>query len=62
MSIESAKLFIHRMKTDGEFAEKVTECKDSETRTAFIKSEGFDFTTEEIKEARGALVTKICKD
>ena len=55
MSIESAKLFIDRMKTDEVFAKKVNECKDSESRNSFANAEGFDFTVEEIKEAGSEL-------
>jgi len=55
MSIESAKAFIERMKTDEEFAKKVTACKDSDARLALIKGDGYDFTPEEIAELRGKL-------
>lgn len=44
MSMESAKAFYERMKTDEEFAKKVTACKDTETRMDLIKLEGYDFT------------------
>ena len=49
MSIESAKAFIEKMKTDEEFAKKVKECKDGAARMAFAKGSGFEFTVEEIK-------------
>ena len=55
MSVESAKLFIERMKTDKEFAQKVTDCKDTEARIAFVKAAGFDFTSDEAKKATGEL-------
>jgi len=32
MSMESAKAYIERMKTDEDFRKKVTECKDTDTR------------------------------
>ena len=48
MSIESARAFIDRVTTDEEFAKKVHACKDVDDRFAFLKAEGFDFTTEEI--------------
>jgi predicted ribosomally synthesized peptide with nif11-like leader len=51
MSIESAKSFIERMKTDEAFAKKVTACKDAEERSAFVQEEGFDFTASELREA-----------
>ena len=55
MSIESAKAFLERMKTDEDFAKKVTACKDSDRRMAFIKGEGFDFTVAEISTVKGEL-------
>jgi predicted ribosomally synthesized peptide with nif11-like leader len=55
MSIESAKSFIDRMKTDEEFARKVTACKNTESRMAFVKEAGFTFTAEDIKLAGAEL-------
>ncbi len=51
MSIESAKAFIERMKTDEEFARQVSNQKDNETRMKFVLAEGFNCTGEEIKKA-----------
>ena len=48
MSIESAKAFLERMKTDDEFRERMKEAADKEARMAIVKAEGFDFTMEEI--------------
>jgi len=48
MSIESAKAFIERMKTDEKFASQVMECKDQDSRMGFVKGEGYEFTVEEI--------------
>ena len=48
MSIESAKAFIERMKTDSEFASKVTACVDAQARMALVRAAGFDFTAQEI--------------
>ena len=55
MSIESAKLFIDKMKADEDFAKQVNEFKDSSARMAFVKAEGFEFSAEEIAEAKGEL-------
>ncbi len=55
MSIESAKLYIEKIKTDKEFARKVMECKDTETRAAFVRGAGFDFTFNELKEKTARL-------
>ena len=48
MSIVSAKTFIEKMKTDEEFAKKMSECKDKEAGMAFVRAAGFDFTLEEL--------------
>lgn len=55
MSIQSAKLFIEKIKTDEGFAKKVKEFKDADARMAFVKNAGFDFTVEEIKGIQGEL-------
>ncbi len=49
MSLESAKAYIEKMKTDIDFREKVNECKNTEERTKVVKESGFDFTAQEIK-------------
>jgi len=53
--MESAKSFIERMKSDEEFAKKVMECKEPEARMAFVKTEGHDFTAEDIEPERSTL-------
>ena len=55
MSIESAKEFLAKMKSDPEFAAKVTRCKNKEERTQFVASEGYHFTGEELKSLRNEL-------
>jgi predicted ribosomally synthesized peptide with nif11-like leader len=55
MSIESAKLFIDRIKNDEDFAKKVTACKDAEARKAFVSNEGFAFNEEEIEACKAEL-------
>jgi predicted ribosomally synthesized peptide with nif11-like leader len=52
MSIESAKAFIDRMKTDEDFSRQVRSCKDAESRMSFVKASKFDFSTEEIKKVQ----------
>ena len=52
MSLESAKLFIEKMKTDSEFREKVVALKSREERKSFIEKEGYDFTKEEFEQAK----------
>lgn len=55
MSVESAKEFVARLKTDEVFCQKVKACKDAEERMTFVKEAGFSFTAEEIKEVDGQL-------
>jgi len=55
VSIESAKAFIERMKTDEDFAKKVIACKGAEARMAFVKAAGFEFTAAEIDKVKGTM-------
>ncbi len=48
MSIESARAFIERMKTDGEFRRRIAEAESPEVRARILKYEGFDFTDREL--------------
>jgi predicted ribosomally synthesized peptide with nif11-like leader len=48
MSLESAKAFVQRMKTDGEFRRRIAEAESPEVRKRILKYEGFDFTEEEL--------------
>ena len=48
MSVESAKAFMERGKTDKEFAAAVKECKSEEAVMAFVTKSGFDFTLDEL--------------
>ncbi len=52
MSIESAKEFVERMKTDSEFRKRVVEAESLEVRDRILKYEGFDFTKEELDSLR----------
>ena len=55
MSIESAKKFVKRMQEDPLFAEAVDKLGSKEERAAFIKKDGFDFTTGELADAASEL-------
>jgi len=55
MSLESAKKFIERLKADENFRKKASEFKDAEARTNFVKSQGFDFTKEDIELVKSEL-------
>lgn len=52
MSIESAKAFIEKVKDDEDFRKKLVEFKDGEERMEYVKSVGFDFTTEEVAQVK----------
>ena len=54
MSVEQAKAFIERMKTDEAFREKIMAIETPEERLKAIGAAGFEFTGEEINEARGS--------
>ena len=51
MSKESAKAFVRRLVDDGEFLAKFASIKGGE-RHEEAAAEGFDFTTEELQEAK----------
>lgn len=55
MSIESAKAFIKRMKTDEEFAKKIMAETSKESRMAVACGEGFTFTEAEIEQIGGEM-------
>ena len=59
MSLEQAKAFIERMKTDDAFREKVLAIEAVTGRLACIQAEGFDCTPEEINEAGWAEVEGV---
>ncbi|MEI6692200.1 MAG: Nif11-like leader peptide family natural product precursor [Chlorobium sp.] len=55
MSLEQAKLFVDKLKSDTAFRERVTAIEHGPARLAFIRSEGFQCTETEIKEVLGEL-------
>ena len=55
MSLDQARLFIERMKSDEAFAKRVMAIEDVAGRLACIQSEGFDCSEAEIKEVSGEL-------
>lgn len=48
MSMESAKAFIERMKTDEDFAKKIMAENNNDDRMELASCEGFTFTKDEI--------------
>ena len=51
MSIESAKAFIQKVKTDTDFAQILNKAKSGDERFAIVKNAGFDCTIVEIDQA-----------
>jgi len=52
MSVESAKAFLERMKSDSAFRESVVGAQDDAERNKLVVEAGFEFTKEEIDQAR----------
>lgn len=53
MTIESAKQFSDRLKTDEVFAKAFNECRDPYARRAFEEKEGYTFSIDEARTAGG---------
>ncbi|MBP1764516.1 MAG: protein of unknown function nitrogen fixation [Firmicutes bacterium] len=53
MSIEAAKLFLERMKTDEKFATKIAAESTEEARMALAQTEGFIFTAADMEQVVG---------
>ncbi|MEQ8192203.1 MAG: Nif11-like leader peptide family natural product precursor [Candidatus Eremiobacterota bacterium] len=62
MSMESAKAFMERMKTDEDFRNKVNECKDQEARKALVISEGYNFTKDDIELMKAELSDDVLSE
>ena len=52
MSVDHAKAFVEKMKSDEAFRERVMAVEDVEARMALIRDEGFDCSAEEIGAAQ----------
>ncbi|MCP4293428.1 MAG: Nif11-like leader peptide family natural product precursor [bacterium] len=55
MSIESAKAFLERMNTDGDFRKELDEKSSPEDRMQFTKANGFDFSKEEFEQVKSEM-------
>ena len=49
MSVEQAKLFIERMKTDEAFRSQIIAVEDVAERMRMVNAGGYDFTEDEMK-------------
>jgi predicted ribosomally synthesized peptide with nif11-like leader len=52
MSIESAKAFLEKVKSDEDFQKQLAAFKDGAARLEFAKKAGFDFTLDEIAKVK----------
>ncbi|MBL7176202.1 MAG: Nif11-like leader peptide family natural product precursor [Desulfobacteraceae bacterium] len=55
MSLEQAKAFIEKMKSDEAFTKRIMAIEDSDARFQAIAEAGFDFTKEELEQVRQKL-------
>ena len=62
MSIESAKAYVERLKTDEGFAKRIMEAEDAEDRKKAVQSEGFDFTKGDIDSVAAELSDEEMSD
>jgi predicted ribosomally synthesized peptide with nif11-like leader len=56
MSLEQAKKFIKRMKTEEAFRSNIMAVEDVADRQKLAKAEGYEFTEEEIKSVSAELI------
>ncbi len=57
MSVESARAFIEKIKSDGEFSKQLNEAKTKEARLKITKTAGLEFTEKEYKTVTSELPT-----
>jgi predicted ribosomally synthesized peptide with nif11-like leader len=55
MSIETARAFVEKLKSDAELAQKVHEAEDTESKLQIAKQEGYEFTAQEAKQVQEEL-------
>jgi len=55
MSMESAKALVEKMKADATFAQQVMSIDGNDARIAFVKSQGYDCTLEEVQAVQSEL-------
>lgn len=59
MSISSAQLYLEKMKTDEAFWEKHKRVRTRKEQQELIKTEGFEFTEEELKKALSQMLRSM---
>jgi predicted ribosomally synthesized peptide with nif11-like leader len=56
MSVESAVSYIHRMRSDDDFRQKMNETSEDEAMSwAAVREAGYDFTMSEFKKAQDVI-------
>ena len=55
MSLDQARLFIERMKSDEAFRNRIIAIEDVDARLVAASEAGFEFTKEELKDVHGEL-------
>ena len=53
MSLESAKEFLEKIKSDGDFRKTLENASSDDARKQIVEEQGFDFSKAELKEAAG---------
>ncbi len=59
MALESAQLFVLKMREDKIFREKVSGVADNESLWELVKKEGFDFDERDLAGAMAACMTEM---
>ena len=54
MSVDSAKSFLERLKSDEAFRKSINDAKSFDDRVALVKGSGYNFTKEEMEQAHPA--------
>ena len=62
MSVESAKAFLQKVKSDEALGKKLQDAADDDARKAIASEAGADFTKEEMKEVMKAASSKELSD
>ena len=59
MSLNSAQLFVSKMRGDKDFREKVKNVSDKEVLWNLVKSEGFDFDEKDLVGTMAACIREL---
>ncbi|MBT3256989.1 MAG: Nif11-like leader peptide family natural product precursor [Deltaproteobacteria bacterium] len=59
MALESAQLFVVKMREDKNFRQKVSDVADRESLWDLVKNEGFDFDERDLAGAMAACMTEM---